>query len=145
MDIRQISDSYFVTPQIEEGDMVEIARQGFTLVLCNRPDAEISTEIQAAKLEKAAQAAGLEFINNPLSHGNLTQEIVDIQAAAIVAANAGTNQKILAYCASGNRCTVLWALVNAGQIPIDDIIATGTRAGYQLEGLRGQLETIAGS
>jgi len=50
---------------------------------------------------------------------------------------------VLAYCASGNRSSVVWALAHAGKRPTDELIAIPARFGYQLEGLRGQIEALA--
>ncbi|MCT8159925.1 TIGR01244 family sulfur transferase [Pseudoruegeria sp. SHC-113] len=139
MDIRDISPSYSVTPQIEPADLPAIKAAGFTTVICNRPDAEVPAELQAEALRIATEAAGLRFVLNPLSHGNLTMEIIETQGRAL----AESDGKVLGYCASGNRCTVLWSFAMAGKLPTDEIIAAGTRAGYQTEGLRPQIEQLA--
>lgn len=90
-------------------------------------------------MQAAAKAAGLQFIFNPVVGGALTMENVTAQAEAIAAAPG----PVLAYCASGNRSSVVWALANAGRMPTDDLIGLPARHGYQLEGLRGQIETLA--
>lgn len=139
MDIRQITPAYSVAPQIEPADLPAIAAAGFTTVICNRPDNEVPIELQAEALRIATEAAGLRFVLNPLSHGSLTEEIIQIQCAAIEDSEGPT----LGYCATGNRCTILWSLACAGKMPIDEIIATGERAGYQTAGLRPHIESIA--
>jgi uncharacterized protein (TIGR01244 family) len=90
-------------------------------------------------MREAAEAAGLQFIANPVIGGMLTMENVTAQAAAIEAATG----PVLAYCASGNRSSVVWALAHAGKMPTDDLIGIPARFGYQLEGLRGQLDAMA--
>ena len=52
---------------------------------------------------------------------------------------------VLAYCASGTRCSVIWALGQAGLKPTDEILAATSAAGYQLDGLRPTLESLAAS
>jgi uncharacterized protein (TIGR01244 family) len=49
----------------------------------------------------------------------------------------------VAYCASGNRSTVVWALGMAGSLPTDELIARGEKWGYQLEWLRPQIQALA--
>jgi uncharacterized protein (TIGR01244 family) len=49
----------------------------------------------------------------------------------------------LAYCASGTRCSVVWAFAQAGRIATDHILDATSRAGYQLAHLRPQLEMLA--
>lgn len=135
MDIRQITDSYFVTPQISVEDLPAIAQAGFTTIICNRPDAEVPPSHQAATIAEAAKAAGLVFQVLPLTHQTMTPDNVARQAQ-IAAEAAGP---VLAYCASGTRSSVVWALGQAGQMPAEDILARTTAAGYQLEALRPQL------
>jgi uncharacterized protein (TIGR01244 family) len=50
---------------------------------------------------------------------------------------------VLAYCASGNRSTVVWELMNAGQIPTDEMLAIAARHGYSHEPLRPLIEAFA--
>ena len=50
---------------------------------------------------------------------------------------------ILAYCRTGTRCTVLWALSQAGHRSIDEILQIAAAAGYSLEALRPRLEERA--
>lgn len=139
MDIRPITDSYAVSPQIAPEDVAAIRAAGFTTVICNRPDMEIPPELHAAEMRAAVEAEGMTFIENPLSHGNLTMDIVALQGKTIAEATG----PVLAYCASGNRCSVLWALSQAGLLPTDDLIGLPARHGYQLAGLRAQIEALA--
>lgn len=139
MDIRPLSDNYAVSPQIEAGDIPAIKAAGYTTVVCNRPDAEVPADQQADAIRRAAEAAGLRFVDNPVTHGALTDEIVATQ----VAAQRDSDGPVLAYCASGNRCSIVWALGEAGRQPADALIAAAARHGYRLEGLRPTLEARA--
>jgi uncharacterized protein (TIGR01244 family) len=51
---------------------------------------------------------------------------------------------VLAYCASGTRCSVLWSLVKAGSMPTDEILQATAKAGYDLSGLRPRLDLARG-
>ena len=139
MDLRQIADGYTVTPQLEPGDMPRLAEAGVTTVICNRPDAENPPPLQAAAMQDAAEAAGIAFVFNPVTGGMLTEANVDEQAEAI----AGSDGPVVAYCASGNRSTVVWALGVADRMPPDDILARASAAGYDLNWMRPQLEALA--
>lgn len=138
MDIRKIADGYSVAPQLESGDMERLAEQGVTTVICNRPDSEIPAPLQAAAMQEAAERAGLAFVFNPVAGGMLTEANVEEQAEAIAASDG----PVLAYCASGNRSTIVWALGMAGKMPADDILARAAAAGYDLGWLRPQLEAL---
>jgi len=108
-------------------------------VICNRPDAENPAPLQAEAVRAAAEAAGLVFVLNPVMPGQLTMENVETQRAAI----DGAPGKVLAYCASGNRSSIVWALANAGRVPTDDLIAAGARYGYQLAQFRDMIDRLA--
>jgi uncharacterized protein (TIGR01244 family) len=140
MDIRPLSPDYAVSPQIDPGDFPAIRAAGYVTVIDNRPDAEIPPTHQAAAMRKAAEAAGVAFVVNPVIGGMLTMDNVAAQAQAI-AASPGP---VLAYCASGNRSSILWSLVQAGRMETDAILAATARAGYQLAHLRPQIEALAG-
>lgn len=139
MDIRPLTDSYAVSPQITPGDLAMIRAAGYTTVIDNRPDGEIPPDLQTPAMRTAAEASGLTFVVNPVIGGALTMDNVTVQRAAIDAATG----PVLAYCASGNRSSVVWALALAGSRPTDDLIGLPARFGYQLEHLRGQIEALA--
>jgi uncharacterized protein (TIGR01244 family) len=139
MDIRAITSEYAVSPQIEPGDLPAIKAAGYATVIDNRPDGEIPPHLHTAEIRRAAEALGLIFIANPVVGGALTMENVTAQGAAI-AASPGP---VFAYCASGNRSSVVWALANAGKRPVDELVGLPARFGYQLDHLRPQIEALA--
>ncbi|WP_298431123.1 TIGR01244 family sulfur transferase [uncultured Jannaschia sp.] len=138
MDLRPLDDTTSVAPQLDPEDMAELAADGVTAIICNRPDGEVPPSHQAAAMQAAAEAAGLAFTFNPVAMPNLTLSAVEEQADAIDAAEGS----VVAYCASGTRSAVLWALAMAGRMPANDILAATARAGYALEGLRPQIEQL---
>jgi uncharacterized protein (TIGR01244 family) len=140
MDIRQITPDYAVSPQIDPADMPAIAAAGFKAVICNRPDAEVPHELSTEVMRIAAEAAGLGFVVNPVTHQTLNMDMVAEQMAAMGAAGG----PVLAYCASGTRSSIVWSLGKAGEMAADDIIAATAKAGYDLAGLRPRLEALAG-
>ncbi len=139
MDIRQITPTYFVAPQIDPGDMNAIAAAGITTVICNRPDEEVPPPFQADALEAAAQAAGLVFYRLPLTHQTMTPPNV---AAHMDHINASKGP-VLAYCASGTRSTIVWCLGQAGEMATDDILSAAQAGGYELSNMRPTLDAIA--
>lgn len=139
MDIRRLTDRFFVAPQISPDDMPEIAAAGVTLVLCNRPDSEVPPSMKASEMEVAARAAGLEFAVLPLTHQTMTPEVIRANRTAAETSSG----KVLAYCASGTRSTIAWALGMAGDMPTEEIISAARRAGYELQDLRPTIEGFA--
>ncbi len=136
MDIRQLTPRYFVSPQIAPDDMPALVAAGITHILCNRPDAEVPPSHSASAIEAAATAAGLGFANQPLTHQTMVPDVIATNRAL----GADTDQVVLAYCASGTRSTIAWALGQAGTLPSDDIITTARNAGYDIENMRQVLQ-----
>ncbi len=139
MDIRALTSTYAVTPQIELADLAAVKAAGYVVVIDNRPDAEIPEALQTAQMRTAAEALGLTFVANPVIGGAITMANVTTQAEVIAAAQG----PILAYCASGNRSSVVWALAHAGKRPTDELISVPARFGYNLEPLRAQIDALA--
>lgn len=135
MDIRPITPDYAVSPQIAAEDIPAIATAGYVAILCNRPDSEVPEGLQADAIRQAAEAAGLAFVINPVTHEGLNSEMIALQSDTLRDAGG----PVLAYCASGTRSTIVWALGQSGAMPADDIIGAAAKAGYDLSGLRGRL------
>lgn len=139
MDIRHLSPTYAVSPQIGVEDIPAIAQAGFKTIICNRPDAEIPPSHHAAVIEAAAKATGLDFVIIPVTHQGLNLEMVETQKAAMDQSDGPT----LAYCASGTRSSIVWSFGQATEMPADDIIAATSAAGYDLGGMRAQLAALS--
>lgn len=135
MDVRPLSERFAVSPQIEPGDAPALAEAGFETVICNRPDAEVPPELGAAAVRRAVEAAGLRFVELPATHAT-------IDAALAAAQHEAALGPTLAYCASGTRSSVLWALGEAERRPPAEVLADAARAGYDLSGLAPRLEAV---
>ena len=139
MDIKQLSPTFAVSPQIGVEDIPAIAAAGYTAIICNRPDQEVPPSHQASAIGDAAAAAGLAFMIHPVTHQGLNMDLIADQKADM----ATTNGPILAYCASGTRSSIVWSFAQAGEIPTQDIIAATSAAGYDLGGMGPQIDAIA--
>jgi len=138
MDIRPITPDYAVSPQIDPTDLPAIKAAGYTTVIDNRPDGEIPLRLHTPVMQAAAEALGLVFVVNPVIGGMLTAENIRTQRAAIAAASG----PVLAYCASGNRSSVVWALAEADKRPVEELVGLPARHGYQLDHLRPQIAAM---
>ncbi|MFP5478209.1 MAG: TIGR01244 family sulfur transferase [Alphaproteobacteria bacterium] len=139
MDIRPLTPDYAVSPQIEPGDLPAIKAAGYTTVIDNRPDGEIPAHLHTEAMRQAAEALGLSFVANPVIGGALTMANVTAQAQTMAEATG----PVLAYCASGNRSSIVWALAQAGKRPVEELVGIPARFGYQLDHLRPQIEALA--
>jgi uncharacterized protein (TIGR01244 family) len=141
MTYRAITGDYAVAGQITPEDIAALKEAGFTTVINNRPDAEVPPGLSGDRMRDAVEAAGLAYVANPFSHAAFSPDLVDRQGAAIDAAPG----PVFAYCASGNRSTVLWAMsrVQAGAVTPSEAVEAAAAQGYDLRGLMPQLEALA--
>lgn len=102
---RPLTDTLLVSPQISLADIEEAKAQGVTFILNNRPDDEEPGQLNGPEVEAAAKAAGIGYAAVPVSHGGFAPWQIDGMDAALAAAQGG---KLLAYCRSGTRSTLLW-------------------------------------
>lgn len=136
MDIRQLTPRFYVSPQIDPSDIDALREAGITRILCNRPDSEVPPSHQAAAICAAAEAGGLSFAAQPLTHQTMVPEVIANNSAL----GSETDDIVLAYCASGTRSCIAWALSVAGSIDAEEIITTGANAGYDLRSMKPVLE-----
>ncbi len=106
MRVSQINENYMVCAQITVADVADAKAFGFDTIMCNRPDNEESGQPSAAQIERAAKKAGLKFFFVPMSHNGMAPDTLDKFRKAVTADNG----KVLAYCRSGNRCSMLWKM-----------------------------------
>ncbi|MEJ8810470.1 TIGR01244 family sulfur transferase [Variovorax ureilyticus] len=131
MDIKSLTGELSVSPQIVGADMQAIAEAGFRSVICNRPDGEGSDQPVFSEIELAAREQGLQVRYLPAESGKVT----DQQGAAFGALMAELPKPVLAFCRTGMRSTTMWALSQAGRIPLPEIIERASRAGFDLKGV----------
>ncbi|MEZ5685550.1 MAG: TIGR01244 family sulfur transferase [Paracoccaceae bacterium] len=126
MDLRQLTPAIAVAPQITPEDVAEAARMGFRTLIDNRPDEEITPDLQSGSMRAAAEAAGMAFYHLPYYPGEMTPELV----AEFERVMTEVETPVLAYCRSGTRSSHLWAMSQAGQMPIEEIISRAAKWGY---------------
>jgi sulfide:quinone oxidoreductase len=135
MDIRPLGPALHVAPQIALEDVPALKTAGYAALISNRPDGEEPGQPDAATVRAAAEAAGLAFVHIPVSMSSLGPEEVEALRHALDTLPGPA----LAFCRSGTRSAILWALSQAGDRPADELIAAAAAAGYDLSGLRSQL------
>jgi uncharacterized protein (TIGR01244 family) len=138
--IRPIDESIAVAPQIAPDDMAELAAQGFTAIVNNRPDGEEADQPADADMRAAAQAAGMRYTAIPVTHAGFSHPQIDAMAQAMA-----NEDRVLAFCRSGTRSCNLWALASAkAGGDTDAITGKAAGAGYDLTGLRPMLDALSG-
>lgn len=137
---RKISDAVFASPQITLADVAQAAGQGIRLIVNNRPEGESEDQVSGAEIEQAAKAAGLGYVAIPITHAGFSEAQVRAMADALAEADG----PMLAYCRSGTRSTLLWALAEAsrGGNP-SAIAAQAAQAGYDISPVRAMVDMLA--
>lgn len=135
-----IDKNYHVSPQIEPQQIVEIADNGFVKIICNRPDMEVSPFYSSSVMEDLAKENNIEFHLIELTHQMMTPETAARQRELVL----NCKGPVLAYCASGTRCSLLWAIgeANAGNDP-NIILAKTLAAGYDFSNFESSLRTLS--
>ena len=137
---RQLTDRLWVSPQISLTHVSEAAAMGVTLIINNRPEGESDDQTPGAEIAAAALAQGIVYTAIPVTHAGFSQT----QVAAMCEALAGTGGKVLAYCRSGTRSTLLWALAQASEGADPQTLGEqAAHAGYDLAPVRAMMDMLA--
>jgi uncharacterized protein (TIGR01244 family) len=126
---RQLDAKTFVAGQIAPEDLEEARRLGVTVVVNNRPDNEEPGQPLNAEFEQAARSAGLAYQHIPIVRG-IGPADVQAMSEAIEATGEG---KLLAFCRSGTRSTLAWAVARREQgASREELERCAEGAGYSL-------------
>ena len=131
MDPRTLSPQFAVSPQITPQDIPALKAQGYRAIIANRPDGEGADQPTFAEIEAAAHAAGMQARYIPISGGVVGDDDVEAFRSALRAMPG----PVLAYCRSGTRSATLWSLAQADDMPMPQILAATSTAGYDLSGV----------
>lgn len=139
---RKIDDKTYASPQIGLAEVAYAKALGIGMIINNRPEGEADDQTPGADIEAAARDAGIAYVAIPVSHAGFSMPQVEAMQAAL--AQAG-DAPVLAYCRSGTRSTLLWALAQARSgLDPDEIAARAAGAGYDISPIRATVDMLAG-
>ena len=128
-EFRTLSDSVLASQQLTLADVAAASSMGVTLIVNNRPEGEADDQTPGAEIEAAARAAGLNYLAIPVTPGTFDEAQVSAMRDALGAADG----KVLAYCRTGTRSTLLWALAQAASgESLEHIASAASAAGYDV-------------
>lgn len=138
---RKIDDKTYASPQISLAEVAYAKALGIGLIVNNRPEGESDDQTPGPDIEAAARAAGMDYVAIPVTHAGFSMAQVEALLAALDGAG---DAPVLAYCRSGTRSTLLWALAQAkaGASP-EDIAAKAAGAGYDIGPIRATVDMLA--
>ena len=126
---RQLDDKTLVNGQISPEDIGELKALGVTLIVNNRPDGEDVGQPESEDIEAAARAAGIDYRHIPIARG-MGPSDVEAMREAIHSASDG---KMFAFCRSGNRSTLAWAIAKSEDgVPSEELHRQANQAGFDL-------------
>jgi uncharacterized protein (TIGR01244 family) len=139
-DFRKLTEDFWASPQIEIEDVAEAKARGFVMIVNNRPEGEAEDQVPGHEIESAARVAGLGYRAIPITHAGFSED----QVRGMVSVLEEAGGPILAYCRSGTRSTLLWALAQAarGRDP-DTIASEAAGAGYEVAPVRSLIDMLA--
>ena len=138
---RKLTDGVYASPQIGVEEVAEAKALGVALIVNNRPEGESDDQTPGDAIEAAARAAGIAYVAIPVTHAGFSEpQVVAMREALDRAGDA----PVLAYCRSGTRSTLLWALAeaSAGADPAE-LAEAAAGAGYDLAPVAPLLDMLA--
>lgn len=126
-------------PQPSVDDIGELANRGYRSIIGNRPEGEAPDQPNWTDLKAAATARGMEAVHIPV----VASQIGEADVRAFAEAIERLPKPIAAFCRTGTRSTLLWALANEASLTVDERIAIAARDGYDLEPFRSLLSREA--
>jgi uncharacterized protein (TIGR01244 family) len=126
---RQLDDKTLISGQISAAEVNDWKRHGVTLIVNNRPDGEDSDQPTSAEIEAAVTEAGMAYRHVPIRRG-MGPADVEAMHEAIEACGDG---RMLAFCRSGYRSALAWAVARSeAGAPRAEIEAGAAQAGIDL-------------
>lgn len=138
MKSKMLTPDLSIMPQVSEADIAELSRCGFRSIISNRPDGEASDQPAWTAIAAAAHRHGMAARYIPV----VASQIDDNDVAAFVAALRDLPTPITAFCRTGTRAALLWALANEDSLSADERIRIAAAQGFDLEPFRARIEQL---
>ena len=131
MTIHRLTEKLYISPQISPADAAEAAKLGIRSVICNRPDGEEPGQPTAQQTADWLADAGIQsFHHQPVLAPQAGADDARQFAAQLEAADGA----VLAYCRTGTRASLLWAIgqVQAGRNAAEVMAEVQQKTGLDL-------------
>ena len=126
---RQLDDRTLVGGQIAPDEVAALGEQGVTMIVNNRPDGEDEGQPTSAEIEAAAAAAGIGYRHVPIARG-LGPSDIEAMRGAMHEVGDG---KLFAFCRSGNRSALAWAVAKSEDgVSREELERSFAEAGFNL-------------
>ncbi len=126
---RQLDEKTLINGQIAPNDVPALKKMGVTLIVNNRPDGEDAGQPASNEIEAAAKEAGIDYRHVPIARGLGPSDIEAMREAM----HATGDGKLFAFCRSGNRSALAWAVAKSEDgVPREELDRLASEAGFDL-------------
>lgn len=135
----KIADYLYVSRQLNERSAKQAAQfYDIKTVICNRPDGEEAEQPDFETVKQWLEAAGVQnIVYLPVTADTITDE----QLREFQETIAQSPAPILAYCRSGTRSALMWALNQAKRgVEVNSLLRAADLAGIDLTPMREKLQ-----
>ena len=138
--VRKLDDGYWTAGYITAQDVKMAADCGFKSIVNILPKDDTDQHMTDAEAKSIVETAGLDYRYMPLYGHQVNNQYI---ASAYGSMVAELPEPVLTYCRSGTRVTLLWAMIKAGDLTIDDLLDRALDNGYDIEVIKEDLENMS--
>ena len=138
--VRKLDDGYWTAGYITPEDVKLAAACGFKSIVNILPKDDTDQHMTDAQAKELAETAGLDYRYMPLYGHQVNNEYIATAYGSMV---KELQEPVLTYCRSGTRVTLLWAMIRAGKLDIDDMLDRALDNGYDIEVIKEDLEMMS--
>ncbi len=136
-----IDERTVIAGQLHPADLAQAAAAGVKAIVNNRPDGESWGQPKTKDLAEAAAGLGMAYVDLPFT---APPSIQPTQVAALARLLDETDGRVLAFCRSGLRSSIILAAAMAARgTPLMEVLAKTAKAGYDLRQAAPLLEHLA--
>ena len=138
MNQKQIDENFSISGQITLNEIKLLADTGVRVLVCNRPDNEETDQLSFLQIKTEAEKFGITSLHIPVVDRNIPEtELTDFCNLL-----DNENRKIHAYCRTGARCSVFWALSYARTHSTQETLNKAQSLGYDLSQVADQIDKL---
>ena len=136
MNLKPLTADLSVSPQITPEEVAKLAAAGYRSIISNRPDGESPDQPAWLTIKAAAAGQGMEALHIPV----VASQISDADVESFREALKLLPKPVAAFCRTGTRAALLWALANEAKLSLDERMRIAGDQGYDLSPFRPRLQ-----
>ena len=131
MKLRRLDPDVYVADQLTVADLAILAERGVRSILNNRPEGESEDQPSGAVIEKAARSIGIAYAAAPVAGRDVSRAELRELGRAL----AALPKPVCAYCRTGVRSMLGWALTSLDAKGVNAVVEAVTGAGFDTDSL----------